>query len=213
MNRVPNPLIAELVQDLAPVRPIRMVHGIALAAAAALVTLLSVELIDGLWRGIIQGRASAFFFIANGMLAILAAAAALAVVRMASPHVGNRHDGARWTTAMLALLPLAAVLTLGVSGTASQVLHDAYGLDCFVSGSAFALITAGALVLWLRQGAPVSLNSAGIYTGIAAGAVGSFAYGMACPIDDIAHVGFWHVLPVALGGFVGRFAVPPLVRW
>ena len=213
MNRVPNPLIAELAQDLAPVRPIRMAQGMALVAAATIGTLVLVEIIDGLWRGIAHGRASAFFFVANGMLAILGAAAALAVVRMASPHVGNRHDGARWTTGMLALLPVAAVLTLGFSGAASQVLHDAYGLECFASGSAFGLITGGALVMWLRRGAPVSLNSAGIYTGIAAGAVGSFAYGMACPIDGIAHMGIWHVMPVALSAIVGRFVVPPLVRW
>jgi hypothetical protein len=27
------------------------------------------------------------------------------------------------------------------------------------------------------------------------------------------HLGIWHVLPVVLWGVLGRFAVPPLLRW
>lgn len=213
MQRAPNPLIAELAQDLDPVRPMRIARGAVLVALAVIATVLLVELFDGLWRGIWQGRASVSFFLTNGMLAMVGAAASWAVLRMASPHVGNRRDGARWATAMIVLLPLAAVLTLGFSDAAHAVTHDIYGADCFLAGSAFGLITGGALVLWLRRGAPVSLNAAGVYTGIAAGAIGSFAYGLACPIDGIAHLGVWHVMPVILSAVIGRFVVPPLVRW
>ena len=198
MNRVPNSLIDDLAEDLAPVEPIRLSHGIALVALSAVATLILVELLDGLWRGVVSGQASGVFFIANGMLGMVGAAAALAVLRMASPRVGNTHDGARWSSAMLALLPLTALLVLGAGGLFSALSHDAYGLDCFLAGAAFGLVTATALVLWLRRGAPVSLNAAGTYTGIAAGAIGSFAYGLACPIDTLGHLGVWHVLPVAL---------------
>ncbi|MEX0341357.1 MAG: DUF1109 domain-containing protein [Erythrobacter sp.] len=213
MNRVPNPLIDELAADLAPVRPMKLAHGIALVALAVAGTILVVELLDGLWRGALAGRASAFFFIANGMLGLLGAASALAVVRMAGPRVGNSHDGARWSLAMFTVLPVAALVVLGLHGDLHEVAHDPYGLDCFLAGSAFGVFTFAALVGWLRRGAPVSPNTAGVFTGIAAGALGSFAYGLACPIDTLAHLGTWHVLPVVLGGIVGRFAIPPLVRW
>lgn len=213
MNRVPNPMIAELAADLEPVRPIRMVHGIALIALAAIGTIVLVELLDGLWRGIMSGRASALFFIANGMFAMLGTAASIAVIRMASPHVGSRHDGARWVTAVIALLPVTAFVVLGLSGSLGEITNDMYGLECFAAGSVFGLITAISLVWWLRRGGPVSLNSAGTYTGIAAGAVGTFAYGLACPVDTLAHLGTWHVLPILLSGVIGRFAIPPLVRW
>ena len=213
MNRVPNPLIDELADDLAPVAPIRPWHGALLVALSALATVVLVELVDGLWRGIASGAASSIFFIANGMLGLLGVAAAGAVVSMASPRVGNRHEGARWSAAMLGLLPLTALLALGAGGLYAAVSSDPYGLECFLAGAGFGLVTATALVLWLRRGAPVSLGAAGLFTGIAAGAIGSFAYGLACPIDSIDHLGIWHVAPVALLGIVGRVAVPPLVRW
>ncbi|WP_421989735.1 DUF1109 domain-containing protein [Qipengyuania sp.] len=213
MNRVPNPLIDELAADLSPVRPMKLAHGIALVALAVVGTILLVELLDGLWRGIVSGRASEFFFIANGMLGLLGASSALAVVRMAGPRVGNSHDGARWSLAMFAVLPVAALVMLGFHGDLHEVAHDPYGLDCFLAVSAFGVVTFAALVGWLRRGAPVSPTLAGTFAGIAAGALGSFAYGLACPYDTLAHLGTWHVLPVVLGGIVGRFAVPPLVRW
>lgn len=213
MNRVPNSLIDTLASDLEPVQPIRLWHGMALVALSAIVTIALVELLDGLWYGIVQGRASGIFFIANGMFAIVGAAAALAVIRMSSPSVGNNQDGARWSAGMLALLPVSAALMLGVGGLISAASSDAYGLGCFLAGSGFGLVTATALVFWLRRGAPVSLSAAGTLTGLAAGAIGSFAYGLACPIDTIEHLAIWHTAPVALLALVGRFTVPSLVRW
>ncbi|MBX7533663.1 DUF1109 domain-containing protein [Qipengyuania sp. 1XM1-15A] len=213
MNRVPNSLIDTLASELEPVQPIRLWHGMALVALSAVATVILVELLDGLWHGIVQGRASGIFFIANGMFAVVGAAAALAVVRMASPSVGNRQDGARWSAGMLALLPISAGLMLGVGGLYSAISSDIYGLDCFLAGTGFGLVTPAALVLWLRRGAPVSLSAAGTLTGLAAGAIGSFAYGLACPIDTIEHLAIWHTAPVALLAVVGRYAVPPLVRW
>ncbi|MBX7528524.1 DUF1109 domain-containing protein [Qipengyuania vesicularis] len=213
MNRVPNPLIDELASDLAPVQPIRLWQGIALVAMSAIATVVLVEIIDGLWRGIMAGRASGLFFLANGMFALVGAASALAVLRMASPRVGNTHEGARWSAAMLVLLPVSALFVLGGSGLFSAASQDIYGFECFLAGSAFGLITAAALVLWLRRGAPVSLNAAGALTGVAAGAIGTFAYGLACPIDSIDHLAIWHAAPVALSALLGRLAVPSLVRW
>ena len=213
MNRVSNSFIDDLASELVPVQPIRLWQGIALVALSALATVALVELLDGLWRGIAAGRASDLFFIANGLFALVGAAATFAVLKMATPHVGNRHDGARWTTATIVLLPLTAVLTLGLFGTFDQVASDPYGVSCFASGTAFGLLVGGALVAWLRRGAPVSLQSAGLYTGIAAGAIGTFAYGLSCPIDTVAHLATWHVFPIVLSAIAGRAIVPSLVRW
>ena len=124
MNRVGNSLLDDLAADLSPVQPIRLWQGIALLAVSAMATVAVVELVDGVWRGIAAGRASDIFFIANGMFALVGAAASYAVLRMASPHVGNRHDGARWATAMVVLLPLTAVLTLGFIGAFDQMASD-----------------------------------------------------------------------------------------
>ena len=124
MKRLPNALIDELVDDLEPIRPMKLAHGIGLVALAVLVTIGLVELLDGLWRGILAGEASAYYFIANGMLGLLGAAAALAVLRMASPRVGNTQEGARWALAMFALLPVVAAMTLGLQGRLQQIGAD-----------------------------------------------------------------------------------------
>lgn len=212
-GRLPDALIDSLADDLAPVAPLRMRTGLAWVLLAAVATVLLVLVMDGFWHGILTGEASVPYFLANGMLGILGGSSAFAVVRMASPQVGNSQEGARWSAAMLALLPLTALLILGVNGLATAIRHDHAGPDCFLAGIGFGLITAAALVLWLRKGAPVSLTAAGSLTGVAAGAIGSCAYGLACPVDTIAHLGIWHVAPVALLGLVGRYAIPPLVRW
>ena len=109
--------------------------GIGLLALAALVTIGLVELLDGLWRGILAGEASAYYFIANGMLGLLGAAATLAVLRMASPRWAIRRRRRRWALAMFALLPAVAAITLGLQGRLQQIGADPYGLSCFLAGS------------------------------------------------------------------------------
>jgi hypothetical protein len=213
MQRQVNPLIAELAADLEPVRPLKIAYGIALAAVAAIGTVLLVEVMEGLWRGMLAGRASPFYFIANGMLGLLGASSALAVLRMAQPHVGNTHDGARWSFGMVSILPITGLLIMTLQGNVSEVINDRYGVSCFTSGTGLGFIVAAALVFWLRRGAPVSLNAAGMFTGVAAGSIGMLAYGLSCPIDHAGHLGIWHVAPIAVSAVVGRLAVPHLVRW
>ena len=213
MNRSPDDLIDALALDLSPVKPLRAWQGLALVAISALASVLLVELLDGIWRGIADGEASPEFFLANGMLGLAGAAASLAVVRMARPRVGNSPQGARWSTAMLALLPVTALAVLGAGGLGDALFQDPYGPHCALAAAAFGLFTAAALVAWLRRGAPVSLKAAGTYTGVAAGSLGSLAYGLACPLDSIGHLGVWHVAPVVLMALAGRIAIPPLVRW
>ncbi|MCA1197005.1 DUF1109 domain-containing protein [Sphingomonas sp. R647] len=213
MDRPTSPLIAQLAEALEPVRPIRMAHGLALIALATAVTIAVVALVQGLWSGPAQGQAAAIFFIANGLIGLVGLASARAVVRMAVPRVGARRDGARWLLAALALLPVTALLFMAIEGNLAGHEHAADGLHCFLFGTASGLLVAVALLIWLRRGAPVAPNVAGLYTGIAAGALGSFAWGLSCPVDTIAHLGIWHVAPVAVSATMGRFIVPRCIRW
>ena len=211
--KTPNSLVAELASELKPVQSMKVVHGIALVAIAAIVSLALVEMIYGLWRGMIDSRVSPFFFITNGMLAIVGAAAAVASVQMAKPQVGNSHEGARWSFAMIFLLPITGLIVAFTQGSAAAVMSDPYGIQCFIKGTAFSMITAAALTLWLRKGAPVSTNAAGLFAGVASGAVGSFVYGLSCPIDHAGHLGIWHFAPVLVGAVAGRIIIPRLIRW
>ena len=213
MNRVPNPLIDQLTADLQPVRRLRLRDGVVLTALAVLVTILGVELFDGLWRGILAGEASPFFLIANGLLLVLGIASAHSVLTMASPRVGNSHDGPKWAMAMATVLPLAAFVSLAGHSHPMEGFDDPYGMICFGAGLLASVLTAGVLIFWLRRGAPVSPGLAGLHLGVAATALGTLAYGLACPIDSVTHLGLWHGAPVVAGALIGRFALPPLLKW
>lgn len=209
----PNPLIEQMAADLQPVRTIKFRDGVILVALAAIITVLGVEIVDGLWRGIVNGQASPFFIIGNGLLLILGVSSANSVLKMATPRVGNSHDGPKWAMAMAAVLPLAAFITLAGHDHGMSALDDPYGLTCFLSGLVASTVTAGALIYWLRKGAPVSPNTAGLHIGVASTALGSVAYGLSCPLDGVVHLGLWHAAPVVVGAIIGRYALPPLLRW
>lgn len=216
MNMNPNRdnLIAGLTEELSPVRAFRTRDGIALLAAAMLATLVGVELIEGLWRGILAGEAAPFFWVTSGLLLMLGLAASGAVIAMSSPGVGNRHDAPKWACAMLAVLPLAAIVSvLPHSGAANAIMADTHASHCVQASLVATSASFAAMVLWLRHGAPVSLELAGWFTGIAAGALGTLAYGLSCTVDTVMHLGIWHVAPVAIAALAGRLAVPRLVRW
>lgn len=213
MNKYRDNLISGLTKELAPVRTFAMRDGAALVAAASVVTLAAVMLVEGLGARVFQGQAAPFFWITNGLLLLLGLASAGAAIALASPGVGSRHDAPKWAAAMLGVLPLAALISVFSRVGTGEIVFDLSALHCFVASLASALFTGGALILWLRRGAPVSLESAGWFTGIAAGALGTLIYGLSCPIDSLTHMGIWHVAPVAAAALIGRLAVPSLIRW
>lgn len=213
VNHVNHELIERMATELQPVRPIKARDGWFAVALSALITVLGVHAVSGLWAGIAAGEASAFFMITNGLLLVLGLADTANVVAMVSPRVGNRYEGAKWLLAMAGVLPFAALVSLAGYAGPLAVLADPSGVVCAAAALLSAVLTGAALVLWLRRGAPVSLGAAGWQTGVAAGALGSVAHGLSCPIDDIVHLGIYHFVPVAIAGVIGAAIVPKLVRW
>lgn len=206
-------LIAGLAQDMEPVREFKAREGGIWVALALAVTIGCVLAIEGFWQGIAEGDASSFFWVTNGLLLLLGLASATAAVTMASPNVGNRYDAPRWAAAMVGVLPLAALIAAVSSPEASHSAAHILTPHCIIASLAAATVTGAALVLWLRRGAPVSLNLAGWFTGLAAGALGTSVYGVSCPLDTLTHLGAAHIVPVAVSAVIGRLIVPPLVRW
>ncbi|GAA4044043.1 NrsF family protein [Parerythrobacter jejuensis] len=213
MNRANQALIAELTEDLQPVRAMKARDGLMLAGLAGAITVLAVWLVAGLWDGIVTGEASAFFLITNGLLLVLGIAAVTAVVALASPSVGNRQDGPKWALSMIAILPVAGLFAALRLGEGIGAAVDPYAFHCLASGTAASALTFVALTYWLKRGAPVSTETAGLFAGIASGAIGSFAYGLSCPIDGVTHLGLWHVFPIAIAGALGRAILPRIIRW
>ena len=210
----PNKLIAELVDDLMPVRAMRARDGLVLAFGAGAITIVATILLLGLRPDVADGRFQPLFLFANGLFLIMGLGAALVAVRMGMPRVGQSSQGWKWMVAMVGLLPAAALIMLA-SGTEPMppALVTSHELKCVAMGLALGLLTAVVMVWWLRRGAPTSANRAGLLVGLASGSIGILAFAFHCPFNSFYHVGLWHVLPVALGGLLGRLVIPRLVRW
>lgn len=207
-------LIASLVDDLRPARVLHRRYGLGLTAAAAAATLAIVAVIFGFRGDISVGHFETLFLIANGLFLILGVACAATVVAMGNPQVGSRHFGWRWVAAAACLLPLSAIIIL-VSGTEAPPgsLISVHEMDCIFAGVGLGLLTAVALVFWLRRGAPTSPERAGLLVGVASGCIGIFAFAFHCSSNTIYHVGLWHSAPVLISALLGRVLVPRLVRW
>lgn len=206
-------MIAGLADGLEPVRAFTPRDGFALIGLAVVGVVAVVHMTKGLWFEGLTGQASPFFYVANGLILLLGLASAATVVHMASPWVGNQHVNPVWASAMVGVLPVTALLNVLSHGAWAEMLADDDAPICVTASIASAFCVGGALVLWLRRGAPVSLNLAGWFTGLAAGALGASFYGIACAVDTIAHLGIWHVVPVLASAVIGRLVVPSLVRW
>lgn len=207
-------LIAELVDGLEPVKPLRFGEGVALALVAAAVTVVAVVAVYGLRAEWLAGHLDPMQLVSTGLFLGLALAATVTVVVMSRPQVGNDHGGWRWAAAMAGFLPLAGVivaLARGAETLSPEVMR--HGAECLAGGSASSLLVFALLVLWLRRGAPTSPERAGLVTGIAAGAFGIFAASLHCADNDIVHIGLWHSAAVVAMGLVGRALVPRLIRW
>jgi hypothetical protein len=214
MQQTSDALIAQLVGELQPVRPLRLGEGVALGLGAAAASAGMVVGLFGLRTDWLAGRVDPMGLVATGLFLGLALAGIVTVVIMSRPQVGSDHGGWRWAAGMAGLLPAAGlIVALGRRGEAFSAAAMEHGIECFALGSTASLLVLAMLVLWLRRGAPTSPERAGLVAGMAAGAAGIFAFSLHCPIDDIVHIGLAHSAVVAAMALVGRALVPRLVRW
>ena len=214
MSSNPEDFIARLVAELRPVRAMRARDGLALAGAAAAATIALTVLVLGIRPDVAKGHFQPLFLFANGLFLILGAGAALAAIGMGMPRVGQSSHGWKWAVAMASLLPITALIMLA-SGTEPMpaAFVTSHEIKCVAMGLVLGLLTAAALVWWLRRGAPTSAERAGMLVGLASGSIGILAFGLRCPFNSFYHLGLWHVLPVAIGAVLGRLFVPRLIRW
>jgi hypothetical protein len=214
MSQQFEPLIAGLVADLQPVKPLRLGRGLVLAFSAMLACVVIVAFALGLRSDLMTGELDPVFLLSTGLFLLLAVASSFTVIEMSRPRVGAQRDGWMWAAATAALLPVSAVLIAGIAWFRGTPLTlDTDGAACLVIAVMLGLLVGAVLVIWLRKGAATSPERAGLLTGLAAGSSGIFAFALHCPYNDIAHIGLWHGLAVVVSAAIGRLVVPAAIRW
>jgi hypothetical protein len=199
-----------LAEELTAVRPVSPAVAAALVGA---VTLAGTGLVTQLlgWRA---GMTEPMFLMRTGLLLIVGFASLAAVTGMARPSVGLHRTGWRWAVGACAVVPAAAFVTALAGQTpVADRIYPGDGIACLTISITIAAVIGAALTLWLRRGAPVSPERAGIVTGLSAGSFGPFAFSMHCPHDDIVYFGLWYTLAIAATTIAGRLLVPRLIRW
>jgi len=90
----------------------------------------------------------------------------------------------------------------------------AHGLGCFVTGFAYSLPAAGIILVLLRRGSPLQLETVGMGAGMLAGLVGLVILHLGCTMHTAPHIMLGHLaiplLGAAMGYGIGR--VLPLIE-
>lgn len=207
-------IIARLVADLGPVSPLRHRSGMSRMLAAVVAGIGIVIYGLGPRADLATGHPDPMFLTSSGLFLVLALASAWSAIDMARPSVGTRRDGWAWTAMMAAVLPIAALGLIASNLYAGEPVHiDSGGIQCLSVGFATGLLTLGALVTWLRKGAPSSPATAAMLIGVASGAAGIFAVSLCCPDNSLIHIGIWHAGTILLMGLFGRLALPRFLAW
>ncbi len=207
-------LIAGLVAELKPVAPLRKRGGMTLAVLALSGGIAIMLVPFGPRADLAAGQPDAMMLTSAGLFLVLALASSWAVVDQARPYVGIRREGWGWTALMAGVLPGAALVLMALAWLRGEPTGFALdGGNCMQFGLGLGLVTAAALVGWLRRGAPSRPDRAGLLTGVAGGAAGIFAVSLYCPHNDLVHIGIWHGLTVVLAGAAGRLVIPRLIAW
>ncbi|BBK30351.1 hypothetical protein EDC65_2203 [Stella humosa] len=207
----------ELIRALATDRrggmplPRRLTLALAGGLAATLVAFL-VGL--GLRADIVAAAGTVRFLLKPALTLLLAAAALVAVLRLARP---DGQPAGLATLLLLAPLALAVAIAveLAVTPAASwgtRLVGSNAGV-CLVAIPLLALAPLAAMLAVLRRGAPMAPMRLGMAAGLAAGALAAAFYAVHCPDDSPLFVATWYGTAIAVTTAAGGLAGRRLLRW
>ena len=206
-------LIAALAADTPPVAPLRPLRGAAWVIGAVSFTVTAVLMLIGLR---IDQAGSAYvvpLVLTNGLLLLLAISAAATALAMANPYAGARRSAPKWALAMVSVLPITAVVDIVVHGSDGAFWHDGHGLNCLLLSLGASVPVMATLFVWIRRGALAHPRLTAATIGTAGGAIGTMAYGLACPIGELSHLFLWHTATPFVTTMVAALALTRAFKW
>ncbi|MBY0267746.1 MAG: DUF1109 domain-containing protein [Burkholderiales bacterium] len=210
-----NELIRMLASDTQPVvlRAWRRRYGWVLAGGLSVALLLMAGLL-GVRPDIAAAALLPMFWVKLAFPAAFAAAALLALARLARPGLALGRAGIALAAPVLAIWVLAALSLLGASSDdRSALLWGETWSSCLINVPMLAVPAFVLLLGVLKTLAPVRPALAGAAAGALSGGLGALAYALHCPELAPAFIGLWYLLgmliPAALGALIGA----RLLRW
>jgi hypothetical protein len=208
-----DPLLDDLVADLSPVRLIRPRQGGLLVVAAVTLCATAVAALWGFRSDVVALAPANIVILRSAALLLVGTATLAAALISARPGVGGRAQGWQWAVLAAGAIPVAALWgALHGEARLTDVMSNSVPW-CFAISLSSAAVIATTITAWLRRGAVTEPNRAAWLTGIAAGALGTFAYNLHCPSSTIFYTGLWYTLTVMISAVASRLILPRLLRW
>lgn len=206
-------LLGSLVDDLAPVRPVRLSRTIAAVLAVQAAAILATAFALGAGVSATERLSDPMFLSLLAILGLAAAASAAATVRLAIP---GRVVDSRVRIVLFAL-PVALALAIAVTspwgGTwngLSAVLLE--GLGCTRTTIVVAVPAWLAAVAVLRRLAPLDPLAVGMFAASASLFGSALVVQMACKSCDSWHLALAHYAPILVAAWLGGLLSVPMLR-
>lgn len=208
-------LVNLLAADTLPVQRRAAPRRLALALVAGLPLALAIMLLDyGLRRDIAQAMLLPMFWVKLLFPAAIAAAAFVALQRLARPGV---QAGASWLGIALPVLLLWALAAVSLANapaeTRGALVMGQTWRTCSASIALISLPLFIAAFVALASLAPTRPGWAGACAGAMAGGAGAAVYALHCPELEAPFLAVWYVLGMAIPVVAGALIGPRLLRW
>jgi hypothetical protein len=207
--RTTEALVASLVGDLAPVRPVRAGRMVAAAFLVEVAAVLVTAWMLGAHAAGMERVSDPAFAALLGALAAGAAASAAAMTRLAIP--GSAVSPV-WRAAVLALPLVVAALLAAFSpwgGTWKGFFAVVFeGFGCTKTTLLVAAPAWIAGLLFLRRLAPLDPLRVGLFSASSALLTAALVVQMACANCDSWHMAISHYVPILLAAWIGAMLSP-----
>lgn len=208
-------LIAMLASDAGVVRPRiwRQRYALALGAGATVAAVLMMVLL-GLRPDMADAVLLPMFWVKLAFLAVLAAVALMAAVRLSRPGVALGHLGLALAAPVLAIWLLAGLSLLGAAAENRGLMFWGETWSACLVNIPMLSVPVFVAVIWVMKTlAPLRPALAGAAAGLLSGALGAAVYALHCPELSPLFIAIWYVLGMLIPAAFGAATGPRLLRW
>jgi hypothetical protein len=206
-----NNLINSLVNDLAPVKPMRslsftLLTAVSVLAAVALI-IASLGMRGDFWTSL-QSLPLMWKTLTCLALSIL-----LSFLVLNNSRPGGL-PASRYVFLLGGLLLLLWIPgILAFLGDGGRFLSGVSPMACLSFITLAGLLPLSAFLVWLKRAAPTRPIRAGALAGCAAGAIGAFAFANHCPHQEYEYISLYYSLPSLWLAGIGAAAARFLCKW